>query len=198
MLLGKCRNCKQSISFIYPLVELLSGLLLVFAWQQFGQSLSFVHAAVLLLLLLPITFIDLNTKLILNVLTLPGIVIAFIFAFFSNDVAIMDALMGFILGGGFLFTVGLMGRFLFKKESMGGGDVKLGAMIGAFIGPQVVIVLFLAFFLALPVILVGFTTKRLSMGTTLPFGPFISLSAVIILLYGEILYYRYFQLIGIL
>jgi prepilin signal peptidase PulO-like enzyme (type II secretory pathway) len=92
----------------------------------------------------------------------------------------------------------LLGRYVFKKESMGGGDVKLGAMIGAFLGPQVIVVLFLSFFLAFPVILIGFGTRRISMGSTLPFGPFISLSAAIVVLYGELLYYKYFQLIGIL
>jgi leader peptidase (prepilin peptidase)/N-methyltransferase len=177
---------------------LLSGILLVVAWQQFGQSFTFLHYSILLLLLLPISFIDLNTKLILNIFTLPGILVALLFACFTDRLSIWQALIGFILGGGFLFLIGILGRVLFRKESMGGGDIKLGAMIGAFIGSEVLIVLILAFFLAFPVIAIGLGTRRISVGSTLPFGPFIALSAAIIVLFGEGLYYQYFRLIGIL
>ena len=197
LLLGKCRHCRQRISIIYPLVELLSAVLLVAAWHHFGQGISFLHYSVLLLLLLPITFIDMHTKLILNVLTIPGIVVALLFACFSNDISIYQALLGTVLGGGFLFIIGTFGRVLFKKESMGGGDVKLGAMIGAFIGPEVIIVLFFSFFLAFPIILIGLGSKRLSMTSSLPFGPFIALSTAIIVLFGDTLYQQYFQMMGI-
>jgi leader peptidase (prepilin peptidase)/N-methyltransferase len=179
-------------------VELLSAIVLVIAWQQFGRSVSFLHYSVLLLMLLPITFIDLNTRLILNVFTVPGIVVALLFASFSTQISIAQALLGLVLGGGFLVLIGTFGRMVFRKESMGGGDVKLGAMIGAFLGPQVFIVLILAFFLAVPVIVIGLDTNRVSLGSALPFGPFIALSAAIMVLFGEGLYYHYFQLIGIL
>ncbi len=195
-LTGKCKNCKFRISFIYPFVEILTGILLVVVWQHYGLTLSFLHYSILVLFLLPISFIDLDTKLILNVLIFPGIIIGLCSSIFLNQISIMNAVSGLFLGGGFLWCVGLLGNSIFKKESMGGGDIKLGAMIGIFLGPNVLIALFLAFFLALPVIAIGLSTKRLKVGSTVPFGPFISLGAVIIVCYGQSLLHQYLNFVG--
>lgn len=195
-LVGKCTNCKFRIPFIYPFVEILTGVLLVVVWQHYGLTLSFLHYSILVLFLLPISFIDLDTKLILNVLTFPGIIIGLPSAIFLNQIPILSAVSGLLLGGGFLWCVGLFGNSIFKQESMGGGDIKLGAMIGVFLGPKVLIALFLAFFLALPVIVIGLSTKRLKAGSTVPFGPFISLGAVIIVCYGQALLHQYLNFIG--
>ena len=81
-LTGKCTNCKFRIPLIYPLVEILTGVLLVVVWQHYGLTLSFLHYSILVLFLLPISFIDLDTKLILNVLTLPGIIIGLLSSIF--------------------------------------------------------------------------------------------------------------------
>ena len=194
-LLGKCQNCKAKIPIIYPVVEFLTGVLLVLVWQHYGPGLSFLHYGFLMLILLPISFIDLKTKLILNVLTLPGLVIGLLLASISDKISFSQSLMGLLLGGGFLYLIGVVGEFLFKQESMGAGDVKLGAMIGTFLGPQVLIALFLAFFLALPVVTVGLATKRIKLGSTLPFGPFISLGAVVIVCFGNFLYQHYFNIV---
>ena len=174
----------------------MTGLALVLVWRHYGMTLAFAHYAILVLLLLPISFIDLNTKLILNVLTFPGIVVGFVLAFTFHHVSPGQAATGLVFGGGFLWFVGWIGQLLFKKESMGGGDIKLGAMIGVFLGPEVVVALFLAFFLALPVILLGFCTRRLQMGSTLPFGPFISLATFVIVCFGEVIYSQYMKLLG--
>jgi len=195
-LTGKCKNCKFRISFIYPFVEILTGILLVVVWQHYGLTLSFLHYSILVLFLLPISFIDLDTKLILNVLIFPGIIIGLCSSIFLNQIPIMNAVSGLFLGGGFLWCVGLLGNSIFKQESMGGGDIKLGAMIGIFLGPKVLIALFLAFFLALPVIVIGLSTKRLKVGSTVPFGPFISLGAVIIVCYGPSLFRQYLNFVG--
>lgn len=196
LLRGKCRHCKTPISITYPLVELLTGILLVAVWWQFGPGLSFLHYSVLVLFLLPISFIDLDTKLILNVLTIPGMVAGMALSFFVNGITPWQAGLGLLLGGGLLLAIGLVGQYLFKQESMGGGDVKLGAMIGAFMGPEVLVALFLAFVLALPVIAIGLSTGRLRFGSKLPFGPFISAAAVILVFYGQTLYTYYFRLLG--
>ena len=195
-LTGKCKNCKFRISFIYPFVEILTGILLVVVWQHYGLTWSFLHYSILVLFLLPISFIDLDTKLILNVLIFPGIIIGLCSSIFLNQISIMNAVSGLFLGGGFLWCVGLLGNSIFKQESMGGGDIKLGAMIGIFLGPNVLIALFLAFFLALPVIAIGLSTKRLKVGSTVPFGPFISLGAVIIVCYGQSLLHQYLKFVG--
>lgn len=191
---GKCRRCKHEIPVRYPLVEILTGFLLLLVWHFFGWSLSAIHYGVLILFLLPISFIDINTRLILNVLTFPGILAGLLLAAFVEDVTIWQSVIGLLLGGGFLWGIGLLGEFMFKQESMGGGDVKLGAMIGAFLGAEVIIALFLAFFLALPVIALGLSTKKLQLGSKLPFGPFIALAATIIVFWGDIFYDFYFSL----
>lgn len=188
---GRCSNCKTRIPVIYPLVEFLTGGVLTLVWILEGPSFLFLQHAILILFLLPITFIDLDHKLILNILTFPGIVIGLILTALLKSGFLLEALVGMVMGGGFLWLVGLMGTSLFKQASMGGGDIKLGAMIGVFLGPQVVIALFFAFFLALPVVAIGLWTKRLRMGSTLPFGPFISLATVILICFGPSLYHQY-------
>ncbi|MFQ5674570.1 MAG: prepilin peptidase [bacterium] len=196
ILAGQCRNCKVRIPAIYPVVEALTGFLLVLLFYRFGMTMSFLHFAVLFLLLLPISFIDLDTKLILNVLTFPGIAIGLVLSVVLKDISIWQSLFGLVLGGSFLWSVGLLGKSVFKKESMGGGDVKLGAMIGVFLGPKVLVALFLAFFLALPIIAIGLTTRKLTVGSSLPFGPFIALGTVIIVCYGQFLTEQYLVLLG--
>lgn len=193
---GKCTNCKAKISFRYPLVEFLTGTLMALIWKVYGPSLPFLQYSILILFLLPISFIDLDCKLILNVLTLPGMIIGLALSLFLKLQAMPLAISGLILGGGFLWLVGVLGKFVFKKDSMGAGDVKLAAMIGAFMGPHVIIALFLAFFLALPVVAVGLSSGRLQLGSTLPFGPFISFGAVIMICFGQQLLHIYFNFLG--
>lgn len=193
---GRCGQCKAAIPFTYPMVELITGVLLVWIWQQHGTSWSFMHYSLLVMLLVPISFIDLDTQLILNVLTFPGMLLGLGMSLLTVDISFGQAIAGLLMGGGFLYAIGLTGQMLFKQESMGGGDIKLGAMIGTFMGPQVLIALFLAFVLALPVIAVGMGTHRLKLGSKLPFGPFISLGTVVIICFGPALYSLYFRLVG--
>ncbi len=196
LLRGRCGQCNATIPITYPLVELITGVLLVWIWQQHGMSWSFVHYSLLVLLLVPISFIDLDTQLILNVLTFPGMVLGLAMSVLAVDISFGQAAAGLLLGGGSLYAIGLVGDLLFKQESMGGGDIKLGAMIGTFLGPQVLIALFLAFFLALPIIAIGMGTNRLHLGSKLPFGPFIALGTVVIICFGPALYSQYFRLVG--
>ncbi len=198
VLAGKCRTCRAAISATYPFIEILTGSLLVLAWVQHGMSPGFVQHALLILFLLPISFIDLDTKLILNVLTIPGMCVGLLSSLFVPDLSPIQSGLGLLAGGGFLFAIGLMGEWLFKQESMGGGDIKLGAMIGAFMGPVVVVALFLAFFLALPVIAIGFGAKKLHLGSKIPFGPFLSLAALVLTFFGQALYSQYMKLLAYL
>lgn len=195
LLRGRCRNCAQPIPIRYPLVEALTGALFVLVWHSYGFGPSFFYYAILVLFLVPISFIDLDTKLILNVLTLPGICLGLLLSLFFDSVSPAQSLLGLVLGGGFLWLLGLLGEFAFKKESMGGGDIKLGALIGVFLGPEVIIALFLAFFLAFPVIALGMSTKKLHRNSTVPFGPFISLAAIVVICFGQAMYQFYLSLI---
>ncbi|MFQ5706888.1 MAG: prepilin peptidase [bacterium] len=185
LLRGKCRYCKRPISIRYPLVEFLTGALLALVFNIYGLGLAFIEYSVLILFLVPISFIDIDYKLILNRLTFPGMAIGLALSVLFHRTSIYQALAGLFLGGGFLWLVGLLGHALFKKESMGGGDIKLAAMIGAFLGPQVILALFLAFFLTIPAIIIGMSLGRIQMGSALPFGPFISSGAVSMVCFGH-------------
>jgi len=197
LLRGRCSKCNIKISPQYLVVEVLSAIFLVFVWRQYSFSITFIQYSVLILLLLTISFIDIRTKLILNVLTVPGLIIGLALSPFSTEISLLQSMLGVLVGGGFLWAIGISGEMVFKQESMGGGDVKLGAMIGAFLGPKVVIALFLAFFLALPVIAVGLGFRKLQFGSKVPFGPFISLGSLLILFLGPFLLQKYMEVMGV-
>lgn len=198
LLRGKCPSCGAPISARYPLVEVLTGALLAALFYLYGPTAIFLEYAILVLFLIPISFIDLDYQLILNKLTVPGMVVGLALSILFNPLTPWHALLGLVLGGGFLWSVALLGKALFKKDSMGSGDIKLAAMIGTYLGPQVVLALFFAFFLSVPVLVVGLSSGRLRIGSTLPFGPFISLGAITMICLGErliTLYLNYLEAI---
>ncbi len=197
LLRGRCRYCRMPISFVYPLVEFLTGFLLLLLWLDYGPGAPFLHYATLVLFLLPISFIDLNHRLILNVLTFPGMLLGLFLGSVTRQMPLAQSALGLFLGAGFLWLIGVGGRWLFKQESMGGGDIKLGAMIGTFLGAKVVLALFLAFVLAAPVVAIGLALGRLKPGSTIPFGPFISLGAVVLVCFGNELYRLYLTVFGL-
>ncbi len=197
ILRGKCYNCRAKIPLRYPVVEFLTGVLLVVLWSKFGLTWQFLQYSTLILFLIPISFIDLDYKLILNILTLPGMLIGILFSILLKLNNLSSAILGLILGGGFLYLIALLGKLIFKKESMGGGDIKLGAMIGVFLGPKVVVALFLAFLFTIPIIIIGMGTGRLRVGSTLPFGPFVATAAVTLICFGHQLLAIYLTVLGL-
>ena len=134
LLKGKCRQCRGSISLQYPLVEgitALSSLLLII---KFGPSLSYLIYFAFVAALIVITVIDLYHQIIPDVISLPGIGVGLLASLIIPQITFLNSLIGILLGGGSLFLVATVYRWLFKREGMGGGDVKLLAMIGAFLG----------------------------------------------------------------
>lgn len=186
LLKGRCRSCRAPISPRYPLVEGLSGLLALFCLLKFGLGpKAFVYYAFLSSLLVS-SFIDLEHKLIPDTLSLGGLALGVATSFLKLTVEPYQALLGVLVGGGGLFAVALLYELLRKKEGMGGGDVKLLAMIGAFTGFEGA--LFSLFSGSLLGAIVGFSLmklKRLSTQTAIPFGPFLSFGAFLYLLLGE-------------
>lgn len=187
LLKGRCRFCGSKISVQYPLVELLTAFLFVGAYIWQGLSLGFLSTIVLGCLLIIVFFVDLKHRIIPDVITLPGIVIGLGFAFFSPGIKILDSFLGILIGGGVLYLLAILGELLFKKESMGGGDIKLAAMLGAFLGWQK---LFLIFFLSallgsiIGVLAIRFSSK-VKEHRTIPFGPFLALASFAALFWGE-------------
>jgi leader peptidase (prepilin peptidase)/N-methyltransferase len=182
----RCAGCGTAIAWRYPLVEALAGGVLVGLFHVHGFSWDWARYSMLYLLLIPIAFIDLDHRLILNKLTYPGIIVGLCMSMVAAPEHYWRPLFGMIAGGGFLYGVGLLGLSVFKQESMGGGDVKLGAMAGAFMDASAVLAaLFLAFLFAATVAILGMASGRLGRRSTIPFGPFIALAVATFVLFGN-------------
>ena len=182
---GRCAACKTSISARYPLNEALTGLLFALVIYSFGFSPATLVYWLLAAALVVITFIDLDHQIIPDVISLPGIVVGFLCSFFIPWVGWLDSLLGILLGGGILMLIAYGYEFLAKREGMGGGDIKLLAMLGAFLGWKAIFpIVFLASFagtlIGVPLMLLQKKDGKLA----LPFGPFLALAAIIYLLYG--------------
>ncbi len=179
VLRGKCRTCKEKISIQYPLVELSMGLLAAALFQKFGPCLDFFFYFVFCAALLVIIFIDIHHQIIPDVITLPGIAIGFIGAFFYPIISWQQSALGILLGGGILYGIAFAYYLLAKRDGMGGGDIKLLAMIGAFLGWQSLLFIIFTGSLLGSVIGIGTMVKQKKGGRTrIPFGPFLSIAAL--------------------
>jgi leader peptidase (prepilin peptidase)/N-methyltransferase len=196
-LLGKCRVCRDQISPRYPLVESLATFLVLALLYRHGlvpsTAIYFIFACALVV----VTFIDLDHQIIPNKITYPGIPLGVAASLVIPGVSVRDSLLGVAVGGGVLMVVALLFQWVRKKEGMGFGDVKLLAMIGAFLGWKAVL---LTLVLASVVgTVVGYVALRLSgKGTEdpIPFGPFLALGAVAYLLGADTWVDWYFGLGG--
>ncbi len=192
---GKCAGCGQQISLRYPLVEALTGGLFVLVLYSFGLSpatpVYWLFAAALVV----ITFIDLDHQIIPDVISLPGIVVGFLCSFFIPWVPWLDSLLGILIGGGILFLIAWGYEFLTKREGMGGGDIKLLAMLGAFLGWKAVFpIVFLASLAGTVIGLPLMVLQKKDSKLALPFGPFLALAAVVYLFWGGAILDWYFHL----
>jgi leader peptidase (prepilin peptidase)/N-methyltransferase len=192
LLRGSCRVCKEPISLRYPSVELVSGVLYVLLWFKFGFSIPFAIYAALASTLLTVALIDYDHKIIPNIITLPGMVIGLGLSTWALPITLVDSLLGLLLGGGLFYLIAFL-----TKGGMGGGDIKLVAMIGCFLGwPGA---LFTIFSGALLGSLVGITLMllgRKGRKDKVPFGPFLSCSAILFILTGKDLINWYLNLLS--
>jgi len=178
LLRGKCRECGKHISMQYPLVELCMAMLSVSLFKKFGISFEFFFYFLFSASLLVIIFIDLSHQIIPNSISLGGIVIGFAGAFVNHQISWQQSGLGILVGGGFFYVFALAYYWLTKREGLGGGDVKLLAMIGAFLGWQSI--LFVIFASSLSGSLVGvwvMVKHGKGMQAKIPYGPFLALAA---------------------
>ena len=184
--MGKCAFCGKKISPIYPFVEIISALILYLNFILFGLTFQYVSVVVFELLLLVVIFVDIEHMIIPDEVSIGGIIIGFIFSFFNKNITYIDSLLGIFIGGGILYLI-IKGYFLLtKKEGMGGGDVKLLAMIGAFLGYKSLffVILFsslLGTIVGIPLMLLKGKDKNFA----IPFGPFLSGAAIIYIYFGR-------------
>jgi len=195
VLRGRCRDCHEKISLRYPLVEALTALISFLLFWKFGLSMKYFCSFVFTAALIVITFIDLDLQIIPDVITLPGIPLFFLAAVFFMDVKVMDALLGILIGGGCLFAIAFVYELITKREGMGGGDIKLLAMMGAFLGwKSLFFILFVSSLLGALVGISAMIVKGKDMKYAVPFGPFLSAAAVAYLFVGiDVMEYFFFR-----
>jgi leader peptidase (prepilin peptidase)/N-methyltransferase len=182
---GRCRNCGIDVSWQYPIVELITGALFVLVVWLTPVGPLLAARLILVCILVALFGIDLEHQILPNTITLPGIVIGLLFSLVAPP-GIKDALIGAVLGGGILYAIAA-GYFLWRREEgMGMGDVKMLAMLGAFLGWKAVLVtLVLASFSGAFVGLGMMAVQRGGMKYALPFGTFLALGAVAAMLVGD-------------
>ncbi len=188
---GKARCCKAKISFRYFIVEILTASAFLVLFSAFGLTPKFFAYAIMASSLIVATFVDFEIQEIPDEVSIGALVIGLILAIAFPSVlnetnrlnSFLNSILGALAGGGMIYAMGVLGEFAFKREAMGGGDVKLLAMIGAFIGWKLTV---LTFFLA-PVFgsVVGITLKMRYGKEIIPYGPYLSLAAVSSIFFGE-------------
>lgn len=186
LLRGRCRNCRATISWMYPLVELAMAVFSGLLFWQYGPTLDYGRFFVFFAALLVIIFIDIHHQIIPDRISLPGIVLGLATSLFSHQITWQQSGLGVLLGGGLLYLVAWAYLTLAKRNGMGGGDIKLLAMIGAFLGWQSL--LYVVFASSLTGSLIGIIAMiRQGKGgkTRIPFGPFLAFGAITWVLFHE-------------
>lgn len=219
ILRGRCRSCGRRISWRYPLVELMNGLFYTWIYTEFGPGGEMLLIMALCSALIVITFIDLDHQIIPDVITLPGMLAGLALGpFFMTPLldplpfglagvfphagpyaaGLLNSFIGLVTGGAPLFIIGWLWEKLRNVEAMGGGDVKLMAMVGSLLGWKgSLLTIMLGALTGSLAGMILIISKRLSMNRVIPFGPFLALGAVITAFYGHEIVYWYLGLLRI-
>jgi len=192
LLRGKCRSCGVRISLQYPAVEGVTGLLFAALWFRFGPAALTLIYAVLGAALIVVSVIDAREMILPDEVTLPGLGLGLLVSCFfpalhgsrSGLQGLIQAGIGALAGGGFIWLMGVIGSWIFKKEAMGGGDVKLMAMVGSVVGIWKV---FLVNLILAPLLgsVVGLLMKYRYDRDVIPYGPFLSLGTLLAIFWGD-------------
>ena len=192
LLRGRCRHCKAKISWSYPFVELITGILFAATVMHFGWSKVTAAYVILGASLIVLSMIDFKEMILPDEITLPGISLGVILSFYAPELhgsftrwgGLWAGVMGALVGSGLLWIIGVIGTWLFKREAMGFGDVKLMAMVGAMIGVWKVLLVNL---ILAPVLgaVVGLVLKFRYGRDLIPFGPFLALGTIIAIFWGD-------------
>ncbi len=202
---GKCRRCGEPVSWLYPIIELLTPILLVAVFWRFGWTIAMPVYAAFAAAMVLVTFVDFIDWTIPDEVSIPGMfvgvacgLVAMIFPQSGLQIDrlyenVFDAIGGIIVGGGVLVALDVIAQLTLKKKGMGFGDVKLNAMIGAFIGYKGIILSLVCASLIGSVVGVAMVMwKRRGAeegdeeddGNYLPFGPYLALGGLIVVFFG--------------
>jgi len=183
---GRCRSCQETIGGRYFLIEAMTAVMALLTYWKFGISLAFLAAFLFVATLIVITFIDIEHQIIPHEIILPGIPLFLAAAVFIMGVPLIDALLGIMIGIATLYLVAVYYEQITGTEGMGGGDVNLMGMLGAFLGWKALLfVLMTGAFTGAAVGIFMMIKKDKTMKYAVPFGPFLSLGAVVYLFWGR-------------
>jgi leader peptidase (prepilin peptidase)/N-methyltransferase len=193
---GRCRLCREQLSIRYPIVELINAVLYMIVLGRFGFDPPWVLLTYCFFVssLIVIFFIDLEHQIIPNSITLPGIPIAVVLgaAILPDPFSPMDPLgwqasiIGCLAGGGSFYLVAVVGKALLKKDAMGGGDIKMMALVGGLLGwKAIILTTFIGSLLGSVIGVALILIKGREWGARIPFGPYLALGSLASLLWGN-------------
>ncbi len=200
MLRGKCRYCQAPISPRYPSIELLTAILFMLVWLRFPYDLLLVPYWLLVFGLILGSMVDLDEMWLPDRCTIGGMIIAPLLSFLlpsmhgveEHMAGLIQSLIGLVVGFGSLWSVGLIGKLVLKKDAMGFGDVKLMGALGAFLGWQSIIFIVFVSLLIGTIVAVSFIAAgKREWQSKIPFGPYIALAAILWVLGGSALWEAY-------
>lgn len=189
---GKCRYCGKSISWQYPMVELGTAVVFGLLYWQFGLQADFIVYLIYAIFLIIIFVYDLRYYLILDKVSVPAIILAVLLSYFVLGIGVMDLAIGSLIGGGFFFL-----QFIISKGKwIGGGDIRLGIIMGLMLGyPLVLVALFIAYLLGslVGIFLILFGKKKWK--SHVPFGTFLSAATFLTIFIGDSVVFYYTNLL---
>jgi len=181
---GKCRNCDFHIPITYLVVETLSAFLFLYSYLHLGFTFELLTFLIFVSLLIPISFIDLKTTYIPDSIAISGIIIGLILSIFRGLAVV--SLIGAVVGAVLILTIIIVGKKVYKKDVMGYGDIKLAALIGAFVGwAGLLLTIMIGSFLGAVYGLIQIKRGKLTMESQIPFGPYLAIGGVLAFLYGK-------------
>ena len=179
---GKCKCCKEKISCFYPIFEFITGILFMFSYLVFGLTLECLLSIIFISMLLIVIISDYQTMIIPDSVLIISLILMLIVKYFINGfsalgMSILNGVFAFL----FMFALKLLGDFIFKRESMGGGDIKLLGIFGVMFGFQMSVVsIFIASIIGFPISLINIKKNPTH---EIPFGPYLAIAAIMIVLF---------------
>jgi leader peptidase (prepilin peptidase)/N-methyltransferase len=193
LLRGRCRYCNTIYSARYPLVEVLTASLFYAVYKYFGIAAATPYYWWFVAALVAITFIDLDHRIVPDLISLPGIVLGLTFSFTAPDLGIYRSGIGAAVGGGIFWLMGWTYERLTGREGLGFGDVKMIAMIGAFLGPQGVMgTIVISSMIGSIVGVVIMVVQKKDLKLAVPYGPFLAIGALAYLFWGDYFALRFY------
>lgn len=191
---GRCAGCGKSFSIRYPIVEIMTAVMFLAVARYFGATLTTLYYWAFVSALIAITFIDLDHRIIPDAISLPGIALGFLFSFMAPHLGYLSSFLGALAGGGSFWLLAWAYEKYTGREGLGFGDVKMLAMIGAFLGPHGVVgAIVISSLLGSVVGIVIMLVQRRDLKLSVPYGPFLAIGALTYLFWGDYLALRFYS-----